>query len=62
MTLSEIKQAIEEGKKVYWVNTSCEVVKDKNGKYLIKHPDSCIGLTWLDGTTMNGNEDEFYTL
>ena len=28
MTLSEIKQAIEEGKEVYWSNDNYQVIKD----------------------------------
>ena len=62
MNLQEIKQAIEAGKKVYWSNTSYEVIKDKIGQYLIKCTNgSAIGLTWQDGTTMNGKEKDFFT-
>lgn len=62
MNLEEIKQAVNEGKKVHWSNTSYEVVKANNGEYLIecnlnKH---CIGLTWMDGITMNGKEEDFF--
>lgn len=62
MTLSEIKQAIAEGKKVHWSNEIYEVVKDNIGQYLIecisnKH---CIGLTWNDGVTLNGKPEDFY--
>lgn len=61
MTLQQIKDAISEGKKVFWSNTSYEVVK--SGKdYLIAHTGGhCIGLTWADGTTMNGKEKDFFT-
>jgi hypothetical protein len=62
MTLQEIKQAIEDGKTVYWANLSYTVVKDKNNEYLIKHSTgNCIGLTWADGTTLNGKEADFFT-
>lgn len=60
MTLTEIKQAIAEGKKVYWSNLSYEVVKGKED-YLIKCLNgSAIGLTWADGTTLNGKEEDFF--
>lgn len=62
MTLQEIKQAIEQGKTVNWSSNYYEVIKDKNNDYLIrcKGNGHCIGLTWRDGVTMNGNEIEFY--
>jgi hypothetical protein len=62
MTLQEIKQAIKDGKKVYWSNSLYEVVKDNIGQYLIccRLNDHCIGLTWRDGVTMNGKEEDFY--
>ena len=62
MQLSEIKQAIKDGKKVFWSTTAYEVIKDAKGQYLIKHGNGhCIGLTWSDGVTMNGKESEFFT-
>jgi len=63
MTLQEIKQAIEEGKKVFWINSLYEVIKDRNNEYFIKSTSNnhCIGLTWSDGVTMNGDENDFYT-
>ena len=36
MTLAEIKEAIAEGKKVYWSNLSYEIIKDNKDQYLIK--------------------------
>lgn len=61
MNLQQIKQAIEAGKKVYWVNNSYEVIKDKIGQYLIVHDRGhCIGLTWQDGVTLNGDERDFF--
>lgn len=62
MTLNEIKQAIEQGNTVHWSNKAYVVIKDSVGQYLIKCNlnDSCIGLTWLDGVTMNGKESEFF--
>jgi len=62
MKLQEIKQAIEDGKTVNWSNSLYEVVKSKYGKLLIwcKHNDHYIGLTWKDGVTMNGKEEDFF--
>ena len=64
MNLNEIKKAISEGKRVFHNNLNYEVVMDKNGKYLIKCNSNnyCIGLTWLNGTTLNGKEKEFFTI
>jgi hypothetical protein len=58
----EIKQAIDEGKKVYWSNLNYEVIKDSIGQYLIhsKFNDHYIGLTHRDGTTLNGKPEEFF--
>lgn len=62
MTLDEIKTAVDAGQKVYWFNRGYEVKKDSLGQYLIKFiPNGhCIGLTHLDGVTLNGEPDEFF--
>ncbi|MCP3681801.1 MAG: hypothetical protein GY861_03840 [bacterium] len=62
MTLTQIKTAIEEGKKVHWGNSAYEVIKDGIDEYLImcSHNENCIGLTWKDGVTLNGKESEFF--
>lgn len=57
LTLEEIKQAINDGKKVYWSNLAHEVIKDNKGQYLIKHS---IGSTWADNTTLNVAEKDFF--
>ena len=64
MNLSEIKNAIENGHKVFWSNGNYEVIKDSIGQYLIhsKSNDNYIGLTWQDKKTLNGQEKDFYTL
>jgi len=64
MTVQEIKQAVDEGKKVYWASLNYEVIKDKYGQWLIhsKCNGHCIGLTWTDGTTLNGKEEDFFIL
>ena len=63
MNLKEIKQAIEDGKKVYWHHVGYEVRKDNLGQYhivCIANGDA-IGLTWKDGRTLNGYQHEFFT-
>jgi hypothetical protein len=60
MTLDEIKQAVLDGKTVHWANARYVVIHDSIGQWLIKCGEHCIGLTWLDGVTMNGKEEEFY--
>lgn len=62
MKLEQIKESINNGITVYWGNDSYTVIKDNLSQYLIKHSNGyCIGLTWEDGKTMNGNEEDFYT-
>ena len=62
MTLNEIKSAVEAGRSVHWANDGYKVIKDKLGRFLIVclGNDSCWGLTWTDGVTMNENESQFY--
>lgn len=62
MTVNEIKAAVDAGKQVFWSNLNYRVIKDQIGEYLIhsKCNDHYIGLTWRDGTTLNGREDEFF--
>lgn len=62
MTVEEIKQAVNSGKKVYWTSKDYEIVHNKYDKWLIvctlnKH---AISLTWQDGVTLNGDESEFF--
>lgn len=65
MTLQEIKSAVDSGQTVHWANSNYKVVKDKNGDYLIgfnidgRNPNY-IGLTWRDGVTLNGKEEDFF--
>ena len=63
MNLQEIKQAINQGKNVYWSGPGYQVIKDNAGEYLIKCTSNnhCIGLTWQDNVTMNGKESDFFT-
>lgn len=60
MTLDEIKSNVLSGNRVFWVNTSYEVIQDKHGEWIINHVLCPIGLTWSDGKTMNGKENEFF--
>lgn len=62
MTLDEIKAAVEAGKTVHWASRNYVVIKDSIGQWLIKCllNDCCWGLTWRDGTTMNGKPEEFF--
>ena len=63
MTLDEIKSAVDQGRKVYNGHKGYEVIRSKYGEYLIHYRGSewYIGLTWKDGVTMNGKEEEFFT-
>ena len=63
MNLEQIKQAVREGKKVHWATEAYIVINPNGGdQWLIKCVlnDSCIGLTWANGVTLNGKEEEFY--
>lgn len=62
MNLSEIKAAVDSGKTVHWSNDGYTVIKDKGGKYLVLFvfTGDCIGLTWEDGKTLNGREENFF--
>jgi hypothetical protein len=65
MTLEQIKAAVEAGQTVHWANSGYTVVKDRIGQWLIVwdlggRSEHCIGLTWLDGITMNGAPEEFF--
>jgi hypothetical protein len=61
MTLQEIKDAVNQGKLVYWKQANYPIVKDKHDQWFIDCTNgSATGLTWQDGTTMNGKEEDFY--
>ena len=63
MNIAEIKQAVDSGHAVHWSNKGYRVIKDSIGQYLIEfhRTGHCIGLTWLDGVTLNGKERDFFT-
>jgi len=62
MNAQEIKEAVDAGKIVHWASCAYTVIKDHHNQYMIKcgMNGHCIGLTWLDDTTLNGKESEFY--
>lgn len=63
MTLTEIKRAVDDGIAVCWCSKNYRVVRDALGEYLIRCENNgdCIALTWTDGETLNGAENEFFT-
>ncbi len=71
MKLDEIKEAVRQGKTVHWMNSLYKVVCVRQfnpekqidpqfEQWLICTEGSVIGLTWTDGVTMNGKEEDFY--
>ena len=64
MKLDDIKNAVDAGKKVYWKNLAYQVLPHAHWEYVIvcENTRSCIGLTWSDGVTLNGKEEDFYIL
>tara|TARA_R110002050_G_scaffold238498_2_gene374573 strand:+ start:256 stop:624 length:369 start_codon:yes stop_codon:yes gene_type:complete len=62
MNLAQIKAAIAEGKTVHWSNELYVVEgKDLNNLSIVCTSNNhTIGLTWLDGETLNGKEEDFF--
>ena len=62
MTLDEIKAAVLAGETVHWSTTAYAVkYTDRGGFNIVYTPDgNCTGLTWRDGVTLNGKENEFF--
>lgn len=63
MKLPEIRRAVDEGLRVYWQNLEYEVVRSSTHPlYFIRSSATghCIGLTWADGVTLNGKEEDFF--
>lgn len=65
MTLDEIKNEVNAGRKVYWMNIGYTVVKGGNEWSIVWNhggrDENCIGLTWRDEQTLNGKPGEFFT-
>jgi hypothetical protein len=64
MKVEQIKEAVSEGKQVVWHHEGYQVIKDSLDQYLIKCTmnNSYIGLTHKDGSTLNGQENEFFII
>ena len=62
MKLRQIKKAVDQGKPVRWMSDIYQVEFWENQGYHIRCTlnDNSIGLTHKDGTTLNGNESEFF--
>ena len=61
MTLEEIKEAVNNGKTVHWATTHYTVHKYSEDCWDIVHSGGhAIGLTWLNGITLNGKEEDFF--
>ena len=63
MTLEEIKASVDAGKSVHWKSFIYEVIDGGIAGYLIRciPNQACWRLTRLDGVTMNGKEEDFFT-
>ena len=63
MTLDQIKSAVSSGVPVYWKQSNYQVMVDNFGQWYIvcSNNNHCVGLTWQDGATLNGNPEDFYT-
>lgn len=62
MNLPEIVSAVQQGKTVYYGSYTYKVIYDIESGYFIKSTSSNhrIGLTWEDGRTLNGKEENFF--
>ena len=62
MTLTEIVTAVQQGKKVYYGSLTYQVVYDMEQGYFIQNSSTHhkISLTWEDGRTLNGKEENFF--
>lgn len=62
MNLEQIKAATLAGKTVHWKNPGYTVryVPASEQWLIIFVSGDCIGLTWADGVTLNGQESDFY--
>ncbi len=62
MTLPEIVSAVNQGKNVYYSSLRYKVIYDHTKGYFIKcnSTNHLIGLTWENGRTLNGHEQNFF--
>lgn len=61
MTLQQIKEAVDSGKNVCWMNNGYQVINGGAAGYLVRYTPNgyCFGLIHQDGT-MGCNEDDFF--
>ena len=60
MKAKEIKNAVDQGLTVYYKDFTYTVVKSNNDYFIKASTGRMIGLTWEDGTTLNGKESDFF--
>lgn len=62
MFLNDIKRAVRDGFQVHWKNKGYVVKVDSLGQWLLIYQPSgyAIGLTHMDGVTMNGDPLDFF--
>lgn len=65
VTLDQIKAAVLAGKSVHWKHDYYVVRHTCGQRWLIvyregEHGENSVGLTWTDGTTLNGKESDFF--
>lgn len=56
-----LKKAVDEGKRVYYLNENYQVVKDQTGQYLIKcnFNNAISSVFWADNETLNGKPEDY---
>lgn len=61
MDAAAIKAAVDAGQTVQWRSPAYRVTRDRHGQYHIVFVSTgdAIGLTWRDGVTLNGDEQDF---
>lgn len=62
MNVNQIKTAVQKGQTVHWKNENYKVVFNHVSGFMIKSNSNehFISLTWKDGETLNGKENEFF--
>ena len=61
MTLEEIKNNVDNGVVVFWKSANYTVkVSNEDYNIVCESNGHTIGLTWMNGITMNGKEKDFY--
>lgn len=62
MTLAQVKEAVLSGRTVHVGKPAYKVVVDSQGEWLIvcSLNGYTIGLTWLDGVTVNARPEDFF--